>query len=114
MVTPGSRAGAGGGAAAASGSGPRLVGMQGTYMGSIFPIHGTVIMGRDPSNPVALDRDTTTSRRHAQITDQGGSYYLQDLGSSNGTFVNGSRVTECPLSPGDEIAVGGTRFRFEV
>ena len=104
----------GGGFGAPAGSGPRLVGMQGTYMGSVFPLHGSATIGREASNPIPLDRDTTSSRRHAQITDQGGVFMLQDLGSANGTFVNGARITECPLSPGDEIAIGGTRFRFEV
>jgi hypothetical protein len=96
------------------GTGPRLVGMQGTYMGHVFPIHGTVVLGRDASNPVPLDRDTTASRRHAQITADGGVYRIQDLGSSNGTYVNGAKVTEQALTPGDEVSVGGTRFRFEL
>jgi len=115
-VAPGSVAGAAvfGGRPASTGSGPRLVGMAGAYMGQVFPLHGVAVIGRDASNPIALDRDTTSSRRHAQITDQGGVFHLQDLGSSNGTYVNGARVTDTPLSPGDEIAIGGTRFRFEV
>ncbi len=83
-------------------------------MGRVFPISGTATIGREPTNPVPLDQDTTTSRRHAQITDEGGSYRIQDLGSSNGTYVNGSRVTEALLQPGDEVSIGGTRFRFEV
>jgi ABC transport system ATP-binding/permease protein len=83
-------------------------------MGHVFPIHGTVVLGRDPANPVALDQDTTASRRHAQITADGGVYRIQDLGSSNGTYVNGAKVTEQALTPGDEVSVGGTRFRFEL
>jgi len=96
-----------------AGGGPRLVGVAGAYMGHVFPIHGQAVIGREASNPVALDRDTTSSRRHAQITDSGGAYHIQDLGSANGTFVNGAKVTDSPLSPGDEISIGGTRFRFE-
>lgn len=102
------------GGGAATGSGPRLVAMGGAYLGQVFPIQGVAVIGRDASNPVPLDRDTTASRRHAQITDQGGSYHIQDLGSSNGTYVNGAKITETQLSPGDEVAIGGTRFRFEV
>jgi len=117
-VTRGAAAGpamAGGfGGVAASGSGPRLVAMGGAYLGQVFPIQGAAVIGRDASNPIPLDRDTTASRRHAQITDQGGIYRIQDLGSSNGTFVNGAKITETQLSPGDEVAIGGTRFRFEV
>ena len=112
-VTPGAAAASPSFSAAPSGSGPRLVGMGGTYMGSVFPISGMAVIGREPTNPIPLDRDTTTSRRHAQISAEGGTYRLQDLGSSNGTFVNGARVTETVLSPGDEVSIGGTRFRFE-
>ena len=118
-VTRGAAAGSGiaggfGGGAPASGSGPRLVAMGGAYLGQVFPIHGAAVIGRDASNPIPLDRDTTASRRHAQISDQGGVFLIQDLGSSNGTYVNGAKITETQLSPGDEIAIGGTRFRFEV
>ena len=42
-----------------------------------------------------------------------GGFVIRDQGSSNGTFVNGARVTEAPLRPGDEVSIGGTRFRFE-
>jgi FHA domain-containing protein len=103
-----------GGGGPGAGSGPRLVGMAGTYMGQVFPIFGMAVIGREATNPVPLDRDTTTSRRHAQITADGGVYRIQDLGSSNGTFVNGAKITEAVLSPGDEVSIGGTRFRFEV
>lgn len=113
VVAPGS-ASAAPASAAPAGSGPRLVGMAGAYLGHVFPLGGSVTMGREPTNGVALDRDTTTSRRHAQITVDGGGARLQDLGSSNGTFVNGTKITETALQPGDEISVGGTRFRYEV
>ncbi|MFN3652679.1 MAG: FHA domain-containing protein [Armatimonadota bacterium] len=119
-VTPGAPAAASygsgyGGAAAAGGSGPRLVGMGGEYMGHVFPIAGSAVIGREPANDIPLDRDTTTSRRHAQIAADGaGGYRIQDLGSSNGTYVNGARVSDGPLNPGDEVSIGGTRFRFEV
>ena len=102
------------GAGPATSGGSRLVGAAGTYMGEVFPVNGTVVIGRDPGNPVPLDRDTTTSRRHAQITAEGGAFRIQDLGSSNGTYVNGTRITETVLQPGDEVSIGGTRFRFEV
>jgi pSer/pThr/pTyr-binding forkhead associated (FHA) protein len=88
--------------------------MAGTYMGQVFPVAGSAVIGREPANGVPLDRDTTASRRHAQISAEGGGYRIQDLGSANGTFVNGARVTESLLNPGDEVSIGGTRFRFEV
>lgn len=113
-VMPGAAAPMGGPSVAPSGSGPRLVGMAGTYMGTVFPLSGMAVIGREPSNPIPLDRDTTASRRHAQISPEGAGFKVQDLGSSNGTFVNGARVTEAILQPGDELSIGGTRFRFEV
>jgi hypothetical protein len=100
--------------AAPTGSGPRLVATGGTYLGQVFPLSGTAVIGRDAANGIALDRDTTASRRHAQISAEGAGFRIQDLGSSNGTFVNGARVTEVVLQPGDEVSIGGTRFRFEV
>jgi len=95
-------------------SGPRLIGTQGTYSGSIFQITGSVIIGREPSNGIPLPNDTTASRRHASITASNGVYSIRDEGSSNGTFVNGARITDQTLTPGDEVQIGGTRFRFEV
>jgi hypothetical protein len=118
QVAPGSLSAptgfAGASAAPIAGSGPRLVGMAGTYMGQVFPVAGSAVIGREPANGVPLDRDTTASRRHAQISAEAGGYRIQDLGSANGTFVNGARVTESLLNPGDEVSIGGTRFRFEV
>jgi hypothetical protein len=100
--------------APATGSGPRLVAVGGMAMGQIYPITGEASIGRDPANAIALAMDTTVSRRHAVIAPSNGGYAIRDEGSSNGTFVNGARVSESPLRPGDEVSIGGTRFRFEV
>jgi len=100
--------------AASTSSGPRLVGFQGVYAGHIFEIAGAMVMGRDADNPIALPNDSTASRRHATISQSNGGYSIRDEGSSNGTFVNGAKITEQTLSAGDEIQVGGTKFRFEV
>lgn len=94
---------------------PRLVGSQGVYAGHIFELtSASMVMGREASNPIPLPNDTTSSRRHATISQANGGYSIRDEGSSNGTFVNGARVTEQKLTPGDEIQIGGTKFRFEV
>lgn len=95
-------------------SGPKLVGIGGTYSGAIFPISGDpALIGRDPTADVPLPDDGTASRRHAMITRSGGEVTVRDQGSSNGTLVNGQKVQEQKLSPGDEIQIGSTRFRYE-
>jgi hypothetical protein len=63
-------------------------------------------LGRNPDNEVQLD-DARASRHHAVLQRQGSGYVLNDLNSSNGTFVNGSRVGQpTPLQPGDVIQIG--------
>jgi hypothetical protein len=100
-------------AAAVPGSGPRLVAMQGAYMGQVFALAGETTIGRDPTNGIAMENDNTVSRRHARLTPADGGYRIEDTGSSNGIYVNGARVTEAVLRPGDDVSIGGTRFRFE-
>ena len=62
-------------------------------------------LGRDNDNDVILD-DPGTSRRHAHIEYRDMAYVITDLGSANGVFVNGRRVSEGPLAHGDKITVG--------
>jgi hypothetical protein len=118
-AAPGAPAGAVGGGFGAAGSplssgGPRMIAVGGTYTGEIFPLHGETTVGRDPANGIPLDRDTTVSRRHARLTPADGGYQIVDEGSSNGIYVNGARVSEALLRPGDEVSIGNTRFRFEI
>jgi FHA domain-containing protein/cysteine-rich secretory family protein len=73
----------------------------------------TIAIGSHPKNDVVLD-DTTVSRRHATITRTSGGFELADLASTNGTYVNGSRVSKpVALRPGDEIKFGAVRFAFD-
>ena len=65
---------------------------------------------RAATSPVA---DPNVSRKHAEIRPSGDGYVVIDLGSTNGTKVNGATVSERKLGDGDEIAVGTTRLRFE-
>jgi hypothetical protein len=112
------------GAAVTAGVGPavttqaRLVATMGVYSGSIFPlnVNGTgITLGRDTTNSIPLDNDTTVSRRHASIRHDGAAYTVVDEGSSNGVYVNGVRISGSqPLRPGDEVQIGNTRFRFEL
>jgi hypothetical protein len=67
-------------------------------------------LGRDTGSDVVL-RDPEVSRRHARFESQEGVVYIEDLTSSNGTFLNGRRVTEAiEVREGDEIDVGTTRL----
>jgi pSer/pThr/pTyr-binding forkhead associated (FHA) protein len=73
-----------------------------------------VKIGRDPSNQVVIPDDTFTSRHHAWITFEEGDFWLEDLGSTNGTLLNGHPVVKRQvLSAGDKIRVGHTELTFE-
>lgn len=74
----------------------------------------TCSIGRSPQNTVALVDDPMVSRKHALIRrDDSGRYYLSDLGSRNGTTLNGKPITApVALSDGDQFTTGGHRFLF--
>ncbi|MFI5261859.1 MAG: FHA domain-containing protein [Candidatus Limnocylindrales bacterium] len=70
-------------------------------------------IGRDADNTVVVD-DPFASARHAQLTYRGRVWYVEDLGSTNGTMLNGRPVVAAqPLGYGDEVAIGQTRVRLE-
>lgn len=71
-----------------------------------------VVIGRLPQCDIAL-ADPNVSRRHAELRPAEGGWVVVDLGSTNGTRVNGSAVTERALQDGDEVMVGNTRLRFQ-
>ncbi len=64
-----------------------------------------VSVGRLPENDLQIEDDSVSSL-HGEITYDGTAHQLTDLGSTNGTFVNGSQVTEATLSPGDQVRFG--------
>jgi adenylate cyclase len=76
-----------------------------------FPIDGLASIGRHYENTVVV-ADREVSKRHAVVEQRADGFVLRDLGSSNGTFVNGRRVDELVLRDGDEIVVGGSRIVF--
>jgi len=71
-----------------------------------------ITIGRTMENDVVLP-DPGISRQHLSIRDKGGAYILKDLGSSNGTLLNGRKVLEEVLKSGDVITIGGAKIRFE-
>jgi phosphoserine phosphatase RsbU/P len=75
-------------------------------------VDSEMIIGRSSDAAVMID-DGEVSRRHARLWKQGERYYLEDLGSNNGTFVNTRRIGEkIALAPNDLIAIGPHRLRF--
>lgn len=79
-----------------------------------FDAGGSVIsIGRASDNDVILD-DPEVSRHHCQLKLQHGTYSLADLGSRNGSWVNGDSVSEVALGPGDRIRIGSTQIEFDL
>jgi len=72
---------------------------------------GSFIVGRSRTCDLALP-GADASRRHAEILGTGKGFRLRDLGSTNGTFVNGERVEEVELRPGDRIQIGDSTITF--
>lgn len=70
-----------------------------------------IVLGRDEDCELVMS-DIAVSRRHAKIAIEGGRFYLQDLSSGNGTFLNGVPIQKEELVPGDEILIGDRTLRF--
>jgi pSer/pThr/pTyr-binding forkhead associated (FHA) protein len=82
--------------------------VEGKATGTEIPLNGAVELGRDPGLPSPLD-DEQISRRHARISPSGAGATVEDLGSTNGTYVNDQPVQGAhQLNPGDRVRVGLT------
>ncbi|MCZ6805394.1 MAG: DUF4388 domain-containing protein [Deltaproteobacteria bacterium] len=81
--------------------------ISGKYQGGEFPLpdDGEIIIGRSSELDMVLVEDMV-SRRHAKISVEAGDIFLEDLGSTNGSFVNGEKVTRTKLAEGDRILIG--------
>jgi len=74
-----------------------------------------VSIGRGGQNEVPLDKDEFASARHARFESKRDGLWVEDIGSTNGTFVNGARLTTPRrLTKGDIVRVGQTDFRVDV
>jgi pSer/pThr/pTyr-binding forkhead associated (FHA) protein len=90
-----------------------LIGMSSTVKGRKFDLdQDEILIGRNSQNGVILD-DASISGRHCSITRDGRKYFLVDLGSTNGTRLNGNAVTKSPLRPKDIIQVGALELMFD-
>lgn len=79
--------------------------------GSAYPIGTELTLGRAPTCSIGLPDDTFASQLHAHVFVREGGVWVEDLGSTNGTFVNGGRVTSpVPFTQGDRLQVGNTIF----
>jgi len=85
----------------------------GDHTGNTIEISATTVVGRDHGNGIQLDGDEFASGRHARIEPRPDGVWVDDLGSTNGTFVNDERITSKRLlAPGDVVRVGETELRL--
>ncbi|HEV3046652.1 MAG TPA: FHA domain-containing protein [Solirubrobacteraceae bacterium] len=95
---------------------PRLVidRAPGHDPGMIYDLDGDLVLGRGDHAEIRLE-DPFASSRHARVYEQGNSVVVEDLGSTNGTYLNEELLeTPRPLHPGDRLRIGDSEFTFEV
>jgi len=95
---------------------PRLVVERapGHEAGMIYDLDGDLVLGRGDHAAIRLE-DPFASSRHARVYEQGASIVVEDLGSTNGTYLNEELLqTPRPLHPGDRVRIGDSEFTFEV
>jgi ABC transport system ATP-binding/permease protein len=103
------------GPAAEPSAGPVLRGLTGPWANMLYPVQGKLLVGRMPPAAVLLE-DDSISRKHAEVERNArGAVILRDLGSANGTLLNGERIGQEPLelNPGDIIQFGMVEMVYE-
>ncbi|MGE4072381.1 MAG: FHA domain-containing protein [Lysobacterales bacterium] len=90
---------------------PRFVlrGVSGVTFGKVFPLQGTVVIGRQNECEIPIPSEEV-SRRHAELRVTPDGIMVEDLGSSNGTYVNDKRITRQLMKAGDELRLDTIRF----
>ena len=89
--------------------------IEGPDAGQDLDVEGAAVLGRDPASAALVVRDPEASRRHASLIPEGQSINVEDLGSTNGTFVNGEKLVGARvLVPGDRLRIGTTVLEVAV
>ncbi|HEX4746954.1 MAG TPA: FHA domain-containing protein [Gaiellaceae bacterium] len=82
--------------------------------GSAIEVTGPMVVGRDATSGVRLEHDEFASARHARIEPRSDGAWIDDLGSTNGTFVNGTKLKRAVVAkPGDTIKIGATELQVQ-
>ncbi len=92
---------------------PRLIVLEGaTEMGKVFPLLDGLTIGRSPDNDIVL-ANSFVSHTHARVLEKNGAYFIEDLNSTNGTFLREKRILKpAQLKSGDRIRIGKTLLEF--
>src|SRR3954465_5703790 len=80
------------------------------YSGGAVALQGTVCVGADATNQVVLE-DRFVSRFHSRLHSHGGRWLLEDLGSTNGTWLDGTRIAQAEIGAGSRIRAGAQELR---
>lgn len=91
----------------------RVQGGPGLPTGKRIDLSAATVIGREDGVGIRLDADEFASGQHARIDSRADGIWIEDLGSTNGTFVNGERVTAQRLQSGDVVRVGQTELELE-
>ena len=89
----------------------RIIATSGPNRGTEYPLSGSVVLGRHEGCGITVP-DRRASRKHAQVDEAGGKFFLRDLGSRNGTYINDKPISRQAMQDGDEITICDTHFVY--